>query len=173
MTQPQSQLRVRAAGPEDAAALVALNNQLVSQTDLMVLLPIEPATGTGQLRALLERQAIEGSRLILIADIDGAPVGMAIGTADPNPRYRGVVEMEVGVVQAAWGRGIGRILMQLVERRWTERGARRFQLRVLDRNERGLRLYRSLGYQEEGRLRCNVAMPDGSFADQVLMGKLV
>ncbi|HYE51126.1 MAG TPA: GNAT family protein [Azospirillaceae bacterium] len=164
--------KIRPAVPGDAAALVELNNRLVAETEFMVLLPIDPATGVHQVRALLESLSRGAARTILLAEAEGRLTGLAVGTADMNPRYRGTVEVEVGVVAEAWGRGVGRALMEALEGVWLARGARRFQLRVLAHNERAVRLYERLGYAHEGRLRGNVTLSQG-FADQLLMGKLV
>jgi RimJ/RimL family protein N-acetyltransferase len=43
------------------------------------------------------------------------------------------------------------------------------ELRVRATNEAAIRLYRRCGFEEEGRLRNNICLPDGTFVDDLPM----
>jgi RimJ/RimL family protein N-acetyltransferase len=47
------------------------------------------------------------------------------------------------------------------------RGARKLGLRALSTNAPAIRLYERAGFREEGRLKDEIRLPGGSFADDV------
>lgn len=71
-----------------------------------------------------------------------------------------------------WGRGIGRAVSRaVVDWSFSELNLNRLCLSVLATNERAIRLYESLGFSEEGRLR-EAQFRGGRFLDVILMGVL-
>ena len=60
-------------------------------------------------------------------------------------------EFGVSVVEAWRGRGIGRVLIDHVERWAAEHGVERMVLNVSEANEGAIRLYRELGYRDYDR----------------------
>ncbi|HNR13147.1 MAG TPA: GNAT family protein [Thermodesulfobacteriota bacterium] len=71
-----------------------------------------------------------------------------------------------------WGRGLGRSVTHFVlDWGFSELNLNRIHLSVLATNERAIRLYRSLGFVEEGRLR-QAQFKGGRFIDVVLMSIL-
>ena len=71
--------------------------------------------------------------------------------------------------RAAWGQGLGRTCTRWVcEYGFTQLNLRRITLGVLATNERAFKLYRSLGFVEEGRLR-QAQFKHGAYVDVILM----
>jgi hypothetical protein len=66
--------KIRLAGPGDAAALLALQRRLDTQSSFMLLEPQERERAPGQLRARLESQGMAGS-FDLVADGDEGLLG--------------------------------------------------------------------------------------------------
>jgi ribosomal protein S18 acetylase RimI-like enzyme len=75
------------------------------------------------------------------------------------------------VVHAGFeGRGIGRALMNhLIDWARGEPSVQKVELRVRHENERAIRLYRSLGFSEEGRFERRIKLADGRYLDDVAM----
>jgi len=72
----------------------------------------------------------------------------------------------------AWGHGIGREATQILMRYGFEQlGLHRIYLHVFATNERALRLYRGVGFREEGVLRA-AACIDDEWVDVVVMAVL-
>lgn len=71
-----------------------------------------------------------------------------------------------------WGRGIGRAVTSfVVEWGFCELNLRRICLSVLATNERAIKLYRSIGFFDEGRLS-GAQFKGGRYIDVVIMAKI-
>lgn len=97
------------------------------------------------------------------------PVGylIVLGVQDPD---QCVLIKRIVISQP--GKGYGRsVLVQALDQAFSEFGAHRVWLDVMEENHRARSLYRSLGFVEEGRLRECVKTPTG-FASMWLMSML-
>lgn len=96
----------------------------------------------------LERELFdEGGAQVLIAEIDGQPVGFALFFHNFSTFLgRRGLYLEDLYVRPAWrGRGIGRALLARLARIACERGCGRLEWWCLDWNESSIGFYRSLG----------------------------
>lgn len=104
----------------------------------------------GRLNRSLERAAQAGE-LYLACDEDGRALGamkvVLRGFCGLYP-YLGLI----GVHADSRGKGVGRFLMEELERLSLESGAKRVTLMVSDFNEGGQRFYERLGYWKLGEL---------------------
>jgi RimJ/RimL family protein N-acetyltransferase len=81
-------------------------------------------------------------------------------------------ELVVMLAPEMHGRGLGRTVMRrLIELAFTGLDLYRLEVRVFSFNSRAIRLYSSLGFLEEGRLRERV-LHGGQRHDEVVMGML-
>jgi GNAT superfamily N-acetyltransferase len=92
----------------------------------------------------------QGSRLFLVASVDGMPVGRA--TLDFSaPRAAGATLFRNAWVEPEWrSRGIGADLVGRAEEIAAARGYQALDLLVRTDNPRALALYRRLGYELVG-----------------------
>jgi ribosomal protein S18 acetylase RimI-like enzyme len=131
------------ADPRDAAELVMLLDAYAR----------DPMGGAAPLcretrEAVVPGLAATPGAFSLIARLDGRAVGLAncftgFSTFAAEPL---VNVHDMGVLPDYRGRGIGRALLQTVEREAIRRGASKVTLEVLSRNERAKGLYLALGY---------------------------
>ena len=71
-----------------------------------------------------------------------------------------------------WGKGLGReVTTYVVQWGFTNLNLNRVSLSVLATNDRAIRLYRSLGFVEEGRCR-QAQFKDGAYLDVIMMAIL-
>jgi RimJ/RimL family protein N-acetyltransferase len=113
-----------------------------------------------------ERATTEGHPFVIEAD--GKPLGR-IGLNNFRPRdhlaslYIFVGEREV------WGKGFGHdALMALLAYAFDACGLRMVELWTLADNDRALRLYKSCGFVEDGRLRAR-SWIEGEYVDHLVM----
>jgi ribosomal protein S18 acetylase RimI-like enzyme len=106
---------------------------------------------------------------VIVATLDGAVVGYArIGRHMPIAANDHVLHLEaLAVSPAARGQGVGSLLIDVTIAEAFSRGARKLGLRALSTNAPAIRLYERAGFREEGRLKDEIRLPDGSYADDV------
>jgi ribosomal protein S18 acetylase RimI-like enzyme len=75
----------------------------------------------------------------------------------------------LAVSPAARGRRVGSALLDAAVAEARRRGARKLGLRALSTNGHAIALYLRHGFAEEGRLRDEIRLPGGSYADDVWM----
>jgi ribosomal protein S18 acetylase RimI-like enzyme len=157
---------VRRATPEDAAALwqaevetARTPGKLVSRPDELVLQAF--VTKLGKLSPA-------GS--YVVAEDRGAIVGHAMVDRMPLAALRHVTRLTVVVHPGHTGRGFGTALVQYLQR-WAaaEPDVEKIELLVRSTNIDAVRLYRRLGFVEEGRFKNRVRLPDGQLVDDVAM----
>ncbi len=163
---------IRRARPEDAEALFAFGRVLLAETSLMLLLPDERARTVEDMRRVVERFLELPRHFLVNAWFEGRVVGEALCMAGQFERNRDCGRVGVGVLQAHCGRGLGRRLMEEIERIARAEGLHRLELTVMEHNTRARRLYASLGYVEEGVNRDSLRV-DGRFVNEIMMAKLL
>lgn len=112
------------------------------------------------------------SRRVLVACVDGVPVGNIGLFIEPNLRRRHAAHIGMGVHDAYAGRGIGHALMSAaldLADNWLN--LTRVELTVYTDNERAIRLYRRCGFEVEGTFR-HYAFRDGEMVDALAMARL-
>jgi ribosomal protein S18 acetylase RimI-like enzyme len=134
---------VRPATPRDLDALVRLLDLLFSlEADFT-------PDAARQRRGLDAMLADPGQRVVLVAERGGLVVGMVTGqllvsTAEGGPA---VLAEDLVVDVGARGQGLGRLLLEELERWARHRGASRVQLLVDEENLEALAFYRRLAWR--------------------------
>ena len=139
---------IRSIGPADAEAVAALWDEagMTSYT-----LSGEVAD---EITAKLERDP----ELFLVAEADGGVVAAVMGTWDG---HRGRIK-RLAVRGDLRRGGLGRRMVEELERRFVEHGIRRIRLEVWGHNEAGLAFWEEQGYQLEPEIRYFVRNLDDS-----------
>jgi ribosomal protein S18 acetylase RimI-like enzyme len=157
---------IRTATTDDAPVLwraevetAAIPGRLVSRPDELALDAF--VTKIGQLSA---------SGSYVVADGGKAIVGHALLERMPLIALRHVARLTVVVYSGHTGRGIGTALIQHLQR-WVraEGDVEKIELLVRATNTDAVKLYRHLGFVEEGRLRNRVRLPNGQLIDDLAM----
>ena len=165
-------LRVRAAEPGDAAALVALASSVGAEPEGWLL-------ADSHWRSIPdERRYVRAVRrhpdaALLVAEVEGNVVGRLSIVRDPHPASAHVADLGQMVAASHRRRGIGRELLTAAET-WA-RGARvtKLELHVFPHNRPAIALYEQAGYVREGFRQRHYRRPDGAHVDAVLMAKLL
>lgn len=109
--------------------------------------------------------------LAIAAEEDGRCLGhVGLYKIDPVSR-----SAEFGIMvgdKAAWGRRVGRAAtVEMLRHGFRRMNLHRISLTVLATNERAIRLYRSLGFAQEGTLR-EAVFREGTYVDLLAMALL-
>ncbi|MCU4653129.1 GNAT family N-acetyltransferase [Roseibacterium sp. SDUM158016] len=158
---------IRPAVPGDAPAIAGIWNRIISET-VITFTTAEKDPGA------LAAGIAEGAPCH-VADMgsDGGVVGFVTAFQfRGGPGYAHTFEHSIHVARGAEGRGIGRALMQAVERDLRGRGVHSLFAGVSGENAGGIAFHAALGYREAARLR-EVGWKFGRWHDLVLMQKML
>jgi RimJ/RimL family protein N-acetyltransferase len=158
---------IRRADPKDAKELLAHVNAVAAEG---VFVQTERVDKTlDQERAWIS--GFDGrSSLLIVAVVDGLLLGSADFRRGPQGKNAHVAELGIALGKMARGQGLGRAIMEEGIEWARSTGVRKLFLGVFSTNDRAIALYRSLGFEEEGRLKGQVIL-QGNPADLVLMSR--
>ena len=175
--QPQSppgppDVRMRAAGPDDAAALLRLKQRLDQETSFMLLEAGERDASVPALAQELDRGARSGNSVVIVAEIGGELAGYLELIRGMFHRNQATAYVVIGVLAAAGGKGVGRGLLEEAKRWAVAHGVHRLELTVMAHNQRAIGLYQRTGFSVEGR-RSECLLIDGQFIDELYMAMVL
>lgn len=161
---------IRRATPADAAEVARIHSQPAVQPNLLQL----PYANVERTRQMLQDNEQPGRHdLVLVAEREGRLLGMAgLHPVDRALRRRHVANLGIAIDTDAQGHGVGRRLMQALcdyADHWGQ--LLRVELTVFTDNERAIRLYRAMGFEQEG-LHRGYALRNGRYADVLSMARL-
>jgi RimJ/RimL family protein N-acetyltransferase len=161
---------VRKLNPSDAPAFLDFLNITDSETDFMMQEP-----GERQMNAFqLSMSVSTGYNHIFIAVENEKIIGYLIAfyMYGRGSRTRHSLHIGIAVLQTEWGKGIGTALFEEMER-WAKSNAIvRLELTVMTHNERGINLYKKMGFEIEGTKKASIFVK-GKFVDEYLMSKII
>ena len=161
------EILIRAAEPGDAAAISSLLGR-IGTFEGTLQLPDMPVASRLEMLQRLDTQSCK-----LVALAGEQVVGMAgLHMQHPSLRRSHVRGLGIGIAPEWQRRGLGRQLMdRLLD--WADQwgGVLRIELWVHVDNERAIALYRSLGFEEEGRHKA-YALKNGCYVDSISMARL-
>ncbi len=160
---------IRPAVPGDAEGITALVN-VVGAEERWILR--DRATWTlDQERATLA--AADGSRSVFfVAEVAGRISGLLNIACGQWPKNEHVAEFGMSCLPDCRGQGLGTALLQAALGWARSAGVRKVTLEVFATNAPAIRLYRKLGFEEEGRLR-GAFLIQGRLVDGLRMARWI
>lgn len=89
-----------------------------------------------------------------------------------HPQIKHLAEFGMMISSEYWGQGIGKALLELMENFARQIGIHKIEAKVRTSNERGLALYKKMGYTIEGT-RKKAALVNGQFEDEFFIAKFL
>ncbi|SRR6266571_6337113 len=172
MSAAETAVRIRTAGPQDAAALLGLKRQLDAETTFMMFEPGERDSSVQDLARELASVARSANSVVLLAELGDQLAGYAELTGGSMRRSRATAYVVIGVRAHAAGRGIGAGLLARAKDWAVAHGLHRLELTVMAHNNRAIRLYERMGFSVEGR-RSECLLVDGQFIDELTMAAIL
>jgi RimJ/RimL family protein N-acetyltransferase len=145
---------IRVAQPSDAAATIALRVAMAQESEFLSGEPTEIRTNVEEQAAFLEKKLTSPVDLYIVAEVEERMAGIASLDGSTQKRFRHGATLGLGVSREFWRRGLGRALVQTLLGWADSRGLVRIALEVVETNLGAIRLYESLAFEHEGRLRC-------------------
>ncbi|MGD8416999.1 MAG: GNAT family N-acetyltransferase [Pseudomonadales bacterium] len=163
---------IRDATPADAETIAAGEHETARTPGFLNALPGEIPVPA--FRDKIASIRADGHGLYTVAERDGVVIGHLLLDPLPLAQLAHVCTLNVVVYPNATDRGIGRALLEHAIA-WSRRNraVEKIELHVRAGNERAIHLYRSLGFQEEGRIRRRVKLATGAYEDDLVMGLFV
>jgi RimJ/RimL family protein N-acetyltransferase len=162
---------IRTAEPADANAIVGLRVALAGETDFLMGDADEIRTDVEGLAVFLGKKSASSVDLYILAEVEGRLVGLANLEGSSSRRFAHGATLGLAVSREFWGRGLGRALTRALLDWADARGLVRVALEVVETNARAIRLYESLGFEHEGRLRCRRKHGE-AYLDNHLMARI-
>lgn len=167
-----SQVIIRPARVEDAPLIVSAERLVAARPGYLASRPEEILEETARSTIQKFSQSHEGK--YLVAEEDGRIVGHALLIPMALAATRHIVRLTIVVHRGHEGHGIGRqLLSSLIEWARAAPRVRKIELNVRSTNTRAIELYRSLGFEEQGRQLQRICVDDQTFIDDLEMALFV
>lgn len=163
---------IREAEPSDADQLEQLRVLIDSETEYLDREPGEGYLSPEAFTKLINSDRRAQNNLFLVAECKGELVGFCRLQGSDLQRRRHRVEFGICLKQSATGAGIGKALMKSAIEWADANNIIKVMLEVLDTNEKAIHLYESFGFVQEGVLRMDKKLRDGSYHDTIIMGRI-
>lgn len=165
-------ITIRPIREEDAEQFLTMQKRVDAETKFMLFEPGERNTTVEQTREMIRSGLAAGTLVNFVAEADGRIVGWLGANRRLANRIRHKLYIVIGMEQAYAGQGVGTRLFQAIEEWGRANGIHRLELTVMCHNERGVALYRKMGYEIEGVEKHGLCV-DGQWVDQYYMAKLL
>ena len=162
-------LLIRAAAPEDAAALLDYIEAVSRESDFLTFAPGEFALSVVAEAEVLRQYAEASNQLYLLGLVEDAIAAVTILSASTRARIRHCGELAMSVRRRYWGQGIGSLMLDtLITWARATRIITKIDLRVRADNQRAIRLYQRKGFRLEGTLRREMRVGEEYFDNHCL-----
>lgn len=164
---------IRKANKSDAKALIEYLNIIGGESDFLTFGIGEFGRNVEKEEGFIENISRQENALFIVAEVNGKVVGNLNFSGGPRKRTAHSGEFGVSILKEYWGNGIGEELIKYLIN-WSKSSGiiRKIDLRTRIDNTRGIRLYKKLGFLEEGIVRRDFLI-NGEFYDSLLMGLLI
>lgn len=164
------------ANPEDASMFHLYQTMLHAENDIYFRNAKEcERLGTDRVKAfILDSLKSTHSSLFVLKDMNTreifAHIHIQVGQTSRN---RHKAELYLGVLNQFQAIGVGKKMMEIADFWARKEGIERVQLSVFENNKRAINFYEKHGFGHEGRLVKGVKLDDGTYIDELIMGKLI
>lgn len=163
-------LLLRSAEEKDAAAMLDYIRQTAEETHFLIRYPEEISYTLEQERQLIRNiLASDDTVWFTIFDGDRAVGNCSVSRNGDRIKVRHRCDFAIALVQAYCGCGLGTLLTERAIAKARELGFEQMELGVYADNERGIALYRKMGFTECGRIPRAFRLKDGTYIDEISM----
>lgn len=159
---------VRTAEASDAAEVLAFRQTVADETEFLMGAADEIRRGIAQQAEYLQTTRLSPIDLLILAEVEGRVAGIAGLEGSRLRRFAHGVTLGIAVGREFWRLGLGRALMESLLLWADTHGVVRVALEVVESNTPAIRLYESLGFEHEGRLRARRKHGDVYLDDYIM-----
>ncbi len=162
-------VKIRRAGREDAEKLLLHTRQILQESENMLTVPEEFQATVEDEREWIVHHERPGN-LLLTAWSGEELAGVLNFTRKTRKKVSHIGMFGISIKENYCNQGIGRQLIgTCLDWAKAEPGIEKVCLEVFSHNERGIHLYKKMGFREEGRKIRHIRNRDGSYSDELLM----
>jgi RimJ/RimL family protein N-acetyltransferase len=136
--------------------------------------PGQPVLTQEKAKDRIEKATASKKSMIINFELEGRFVAQAdffpFHVIEDHPWLKHNVLFGMTVVKEFWGQGLGKKLLELIEREAKKMGYKYLRAEVREHNERGIKLYTNFGLEITGRKK-NFAFIDGKYHDDLFISK--
>ncbi|WP_040983700.1 GNAT family N-acetyltransferase [Oceanobacillus jeddahense] len=163
---------IRLASELDARAVMQVKHELMSSDKTSTFFITSPTDISEDL--LEEEKKIQQSKqrgdLYIVAEAEKKVVGFLLFQRYGMPRLKHAGSMVMGISEQYCNQGIGTQLIEyLINWGEQQKNIEKICLGVLSVNERAIKVYKRIGFIEEGRQLNHIKYEDGTYSDDILM----
>ncbi len=158
---------IRPAEPGDAAALVALANEVGAEPGGWLITTTNWRTVSDERRYLRSLRRYPHAA-VYVAETEEGVVGRLSVGRDPHPASHHVADLGLMVAQSHRRLGIGKALLEAAVAWARSRGVTKLEPHVFPHNEGAIARYDRFGFEREGYRKRHYRRPDG-YVDAILM----
>ena len=168
------QITIRTAQAEDAAALLAYIRPVAEETEFFIFEPDEFPETDEQERKWIQDHLDHPGQIVLLAEAAGTIIGNVSFENGPSRRIAHRGTLGIAVVKEWRGQGVGTALLEsLLEWATANPLIEKVCLEVFATNKTAIRLYKKLGFVEEGLRPKDIKFGPGRYVDSVAMYRFV
>ncbi len=160
---------LRSPRTEDAAELVQWLHKTAEETHYILRYPEEVTMTVEQEAGFIDHVVQSPNDCMILCVVDGVIAGNCHLKFYNRIKVKHRAEIAIGLLQAFWGLGIGTAMFEEMIRLGREHGTTQLELEVLGDNERGLALYRKMGFTVYGERPNSIRLKDGTMITDYLM----
>lgn len=142
----------RVAQAQDARAILAVLNEVATESPYLTLNPEGVETTVEEEREIIQSYNESNNSIMLVVESDDQIIGMATVYGIDNHRQSHVGEIGVSIIQEYWGYGIGSILTEELIEFAKQSDLKVLTLEVVQENKRAIQLYEKYGFNIVGTL---------------------
>jgi RimJ/RimL family protein N-acetyltransferase len=164
---------IRKAIKSDASELVNYLNSISKESDYLTFGEGEVGVTIKQEEEFIEAANNKNNSLFIVAQMNGKIMGNLNFSAGERKRIAHTGEFGVSVLKEYWGNKVGEELVKYLIQ-WSKSSAviRKINLRVRTDNTKAIKLYKKLGFFEEGIIKRDFLI-ENKFYDSLSMGLLI
>jgi RimJ/RimL family protein N-acetyltransferase len=161
---------VRTPTPVDARALRDFQLKVFADSEYMIHRPEEYQRSVRDERRTLKAKYQSPNQLYLVAESGGNLMALLTSRVDPRHRVSHTVQLGLAVERAWRGQRLGEALLRLFIG-WAQGvdSLKRIELNVTEGNAPAQKLYKRLGFGEEGRRRRAICFGGDDYRDDIIM----
>lgn len=165
-------LIIESAKLTDAAALIELTKTIDSETEFLMRDSGEFKIDMKNEEILINSKRNSESELLLVARVNDKLVGTLRFSSNRYNRYKHKGQYVLSVLKDYWNQGIGTRMIEVMLAWADDYGFLKIKLEVDANNIRAIGLYKKMGFEEEGILRMDKYIGNGTYIDSIAMGRL-
>lgn len=154
----------------DAAEIVEYLKSTAGETPFLMNYPEEITTTVEQEKAYIQAARDSEIQTMIVCEIDGKIVGTSHLTCKSKCKNRHRGRIGIAFLKSYWGMGIGTAVFKEIIALGRKMGLEQLELEVFEGNERGIALYKKMGFSIVASVPNAIKLKDGTrWAEHIMV----